>query len=101
MEYDTMRIGIVMAVNKDDRTCRVKFPDLDDIISDWISVVQRPKAELIIKPDGKHSRYGMDDAPQHDHKESATGIWMPVVNDTVLCICQPIFNGDAFVLGVI
>ena len=29
------------------------------------------------------------------------GAWMPKVNDTVLTLYLPVFNGDGFVLGVI
>lgn len=29
------------------------------------------------------------------------GAWMPKVNDTVLILYLPVFNGDGFVLGVI
>jgi len=27
--------------------------------------------------------------------------WMPEVNDRVLCLYNPVFNGDGFVLGAI
>lgn len=27
--------------------------------------------------------------------------WMPSVNDTVLCLYFPVFNGDGYILGVI
>ena len=30
-----------------------------------------------------------------------TGTWMPSVNDKVLCLYLPIFNGDGYILGVI
>ena len=38
--------------------------------------------------------------PDHDHLPgSHLTYWMPKVNDRVLCLYLPVFNGDGFVLG--
>ncbi len=67
-----VRVGIVTDVDKKDRRIRVRFPNLN-MTSGWLYVLQF--------------------APEIS--------WMPSVNDKVLCIYIPVFNGDGFVLGAI
>lgn len=66
-----VRVGIVTSVDVTKRCARVHFPD-KKMTSGWLHVV----------------------------KSSALG-WMPSINDTVLCLYIPVFNGDGFVLGVL
>lgn len=66
-----VRVGIVASVDTAKRRVRVRFPD-KKMTSGWLHVV----------------------------KSSALG-WMPSINDTVLCLYVPVFNGDGFVLGVL
>lgn len=51
---------------------RVMFPE-SGMTSAWLSVL----------------RHGSDD------------IWMPSVNDVVLCLYLPVWNSDGFIVGVI
>ncbi len=66
-----VRVGTVTSVDVTKRCVRVRFPD-KKMTSGWLHVV----------------------------KSSALG-WMPSINDTVLCLYMPVFNGDGFVLGVL
>ena len=62
-----------------------------------------------IKPDAKHTHEITDtftgggtasEFLDHDHLPgSHLTYWMPKVNDRVLCLYLPVFNGDGFVLG--
>ena len=66
-----VRIGKVSTINTDKKTARVIYEDMDDLVSGWLSVLQ------------------------------FSGSWMPKVNDMVLVLYLPVFNGDGFILGVI
>lgn len=63
------RIGKVHSVNEKQGTARVKYEQLDGMIS----------AELKVLCQG--------------------GNWMPEINDYVLCICLPDGDGDGFIIG--
>lgn len=76
-----VRIGKVSSVNPSKLTARVIFED-KEIISGWLNVLQHPK-------EGEHSN---DGNPIY---------WMPKVNEMVLVLYIPIFNGDGFILGVV
>lgn len=99
-----VRIGTVSSIDSGKRTARVIFED-KDIVSGWLHVLQRPYTGLYIKSNGKHS-HGLPGGSnteidgEHDHSGNTT-YWMPRVNDTVLVLYVPVFNGDGFVLGVI
>ncbi len=54
------------------RTARVLYPD-SGMTSGWLSVL----------------RHGTTDE------------WMPQINDVVLCLYIPVWNGDGFILGVV
>ena len=99
-----VRIGTVSSIDPIKRTARVLYKD-KDIVSGSLVVLQHPKADVYIKPDGKHSHSltggGTTEIDgEHDHVASVTS-WMPKVNDTVLVLYLPVFNGDGFILGVI
>lgn len=88
-----VQVGTVTAVDSTAHRVRVKFKDTD-IISDWLYVIQHRGAELSIVPDKAGNN------PSHNHLPgSYLTYWMPKVNDTVLCLYLPVFNGDGFVLG--
>lgn len=85
-----VQIGTVTAVSAAGRKARVKFKDTG-ITSDWLKVVQRFGEGIYIQPDG---------TGPHDHApKSCVTYWMPRVNDQVLVIYLPVFNGDGFVVG--
>lgn len=103
-----VQTGTVTAVDSAKRRARVKFKDTV-IISDWLYVLQHYGANFYIKPDAKHTHEITDtftgggtasEFPDHDHLPgSHLTYWMPKVNDRVLCLYLPVFNGDGFVLG--
>ena len=64
-----LRIGKVINVDADNRRARVLFPD-SELVSDWLTVVQRS-----------------DD-------------WVPEIDDVVLCVYGYGFNADGYILGV-
>jgi phage baseplate assembly protein gpV len=99
-----VRIGTVSSVDSEKRTARVMFKD-KDMVSGWLSVLQHPRAGVYVKSDGKHSHdlsggSTTEENGEHDHVANVT-YWMPKVNDTVLVLYLPVFNGDGFILGVI
>lgn len=99
-----VRIGTVSSVDNGKRVVRVIFED-KDIVSGWLHVLQRPNTGVSIKDNGKHSHElpggGKTETDgSHDHSGYTTN-WMPRVNDTVLVLYVPVFNGDGFVLGAI
>lgn len=99
-----VRIGTVSSVDNAKQVVRVIYED-KDIVSGWLHVLQRPNTGVYIKPEGNHSHDisggGKTEINgEHDHKASTTN-WMPRVNDTVLVLYLPVFNGDGFVLGAI
>lgn len=103
-----VRVGKVTAVDNAKRRVRVKFEDTD-LPSGWLQVLQHHGADLYIKPDAEHTHVISDTYtgggsastyPNHDHLPgSYVTYWMPRVNDIVLTLYLPVFNGDGYVLG--
>ena len=72
-------------------------------------MLQHYGANFYIKPDAKHTHESTDsffgvvtvsEFLDYDHLSgSLLTYWMPKVNDRVLCLYLPVFNGDGFVLG--
>ena len=87
-----VRIGEVTEVNVQERTVRVHFPDVD-IVSDWLKVLKSPP--FIPKKDITQQT---EIAEQHTH-EVKIEPWFPDIGDFVLCIYNPGFNEDGYVLG--
>ncbi len=85
-----IRIGTVSSVNPSERTARVKFEYLDDLVSGPLRVLQRDGCDLDIKM-----------AESHTHPNSKTEFWMPKVGDVALCLYLPVFNGGGVILGVL
>lgn len=101
-----VRIGTVTAI--DGLKVRVKFQDAG-ITSGWLYVLQRQDGVVYVDGNGSHKHDIQDTysgggsssaAGWHGHG-ARTGPWVPKINDTVLCLYLPVFNGDGFVLGVI
>ena len=83
-----IRVGIVSSLDAGSLRVRVFFPQLDNLVSDWIAVLQQP---AYIATEGAY---------EHTHNLSIYG-WMPAVNDRVLVLYAQGFSADGFVLGVI
>lgn len=105
-----VRLGKVTDVDRGKRRVRVKFEDAG-ISSGWLQVIQHYGAGLYIKPDAEHTHTISDSYtgggsastyPAHDHSPgSYLTYWVPKVNDMVLVLYLPVFNGDGYVLGQI
>ncbi len=98
-----IRIGIVSDLDKDKRRVRVYFPDLSNMVSDWLFVLQRPSWGD--KDLGPYPIQVTINAAE-DHKHTANvrmndWYWMPNVDDKVLVIYTYGKNTDGYVLGVI
>ena len=98
-----VRIGTVTAVNSGKRQVRVKFKD-SDLTSGWMTVLQHYGAGVIVAKDGEHehtvSTGGIaKKVEDHDHRGSCVAFWMPRVNDTVLVLYLPVFQGDGYIVG--
>jgi hypothetical protein len=98
-----VRIGTVSTIDNTGKKARVIFQD-KDMTSGWLFVLQHPGA-VNIEENGEHTHSlsgggSTDQNGDHGH-DAAAAPWMPAVNDTVLVLYIPIFNGDGFILGVI
>lgn len=102
-----VRIGTVSAIDGGKRKARVMFKDMG-IVSGWLSVLQHPGAGVAVVPDGEHAHAITDTysgggsastEPSHNHSGTYMTYWMPKVNDRVLVLYLPVFNGDGFILG--
>lgn len=102
---DIIRIGIVSTVSPSDRTVRVQFPS-DDMVSGWLKVIKSPplvtaagkagNKEIIADNNG--IEICRDTSIDVDIKTEVSP-WLPAVGETVLCIYNPGFNEDGFVIG--
>jgi hypothetical protein len=119
-----VRVGIVSSVDANALKARVYYPQLDNLVSDWIPVLQHPlitSTEVsgahahagTAGSDGAHDHAGevtsdgahehavaTDTAQEHAHGLTIVG-WMPAVNDRVLVLYAQGFSTDGFILGVI
>ncbi len=82
-----VRVGRVTDRDLGVRKARVKFPD-EDLPSGWLAVLASPP---------------FIPAPGPQRTEAASGLiiqpWMPEINDTVLVLYVPAFQGDGYILG--
>lgn len=98
-----VRIGTVTAVNPSKRQARVKFKD-SDLTSGWLSVLQHYGSGVSVADDGKHE-HEVDtggiakEVEDHDHKGSCVTYWMPRLDDIVLVLYLPVFQGDGYIVG--
>ena len=118
-----MRIGTVSAIDENARKARVIFKH-EGITSGWLPVMQHFSAGVSVSTAGEHdhdvtgdctiknttktpSTWVDDEGTVHTSYSTAHGhaakvkYWMPKVNDTVVCLYLPTFNGDGVVLGAI
>lgn len=99
-----VRIGTVSAIDNAGKRARVMFQD-KGMTSGWLFVLQHSGAAVNVDDSGEHSHSLPGDGTtgengEHSHDAAVTS-WMPAVNDTVLVLYIPVFNGDGFILGVI
>lgn len=96
-----VRTGIVSDVKASEGKARVYYPDMDDMVSDWLYVMRYPGLSVSIVSKGAHTH---DDAVisdgRHSHNVNMED-WMPRVNDTVLVLYAYGHNADGYILGVI
>lgn len=108
---DILRIGIVSNVKPDDRTVRVRFEE-ENTTSGWLKVIKSPAsvtAKATATTDTKVSGgESSEEIPQNNISvdvdvsvdvETETAPWFPAVGETVLCMYNPGFNEDGFVIG--
>ena len=89
-----VRVGIVSAVDGAKQRARVYYPDLSDMVSDWLYVLQAPY--LLANP----VTIGESEGHTHPSSVGARG-WMPRVDDKVLTLYTYGENTDGYILGVI
>ena len=106
---DIVREGKVTAVNESKRIAKVWFDALG-IESDWLPVlINRDRIGVDVvewdetqwtefETEWKGSRAGDPDYVDHKHK-LVIKPYMPKVNDLVLVLYFPVFNGDGVILG--
>jgi hydrogenase maturation factor len=104
-----VRIGVVSSVDVTDSTkpkVRVIFTD-KDMTSGWLYVLQHVGMTMTVLEGGLHSHEitnavneTIEESGMHTHV-SQSAAWVPKINDRVLVLYVPIFNGDGFVLGAI
>lgn len=95
MENNIVRIGKVNAIDEKNRKVRVFFED-EGMLSDWLKVLKHSP----FIPETTETASGDSSFASHSHNLS-TRLWMPDIDETVLCLYIPVFNGDGFVLGAI
>ena len=96
-----VRVGYVSDINPSDCTARVVFPDMSDIVSDWLYVMRYPNLSLTVNSAGAHDHGGaVASGGGHSHTIGIVD-WFPNVNDKVLVLMAPGFNSDGYILGVI
>lgn len=98
-----VRTGTVTDVDSSTNRARVLYEDMDEMTSGWVYILQHLDTDVLVAPDGAHTHTlttgSASTAPDHAHKGSALGKWLPQVNDRVLIIYVPVPNADGFILG--
>ena len=97
-----VRVGTVTDIDNAKRKARVKFQDCN-MTSGWLYVLDThphiPDYGPAPQKTGDTGG-GSGEAAFESHSHPLTiKPWMPLVNDTVLTLYLPVFNGDGFVLG--
>ena len=98
---DIAREGKVTAVNNDKRIAKVWFDALG-IESDWLPVLITRDfiPDYDVPQRTEYEAGGSGDAAFESHKRDLIiKPYMPKVNDMVLVLYFPIFNGDGVILG--
>lgn len=68
-----VRVGTVSSVNAGSRTARVIIPDMDDMVTGELKVLQ--------------------------HTNNSEAYWLPQVGSQVLCIYRPGKKADGYIVG--
>ena len=84
-----VRTGIVSVLDTKTHKVRCYFPDMSELMSGWLYVLQRPGETLSTSTVEGHSHSG------------SVKTFMPKVNDRVLVLYPSGWNTDGYVLGVI
>lgn len=98
---DIVREGKVTAVNNDKRIAKVWF-DAMGIESGWLPVLINRDyiPDYDVPQRTEYESGGSGDAAFESHKHDLIiKPWMPRVNDKVLVLYFPVFNGDGVILG--
>ena len=94
-----IRIGKVSSINAKKLTARVFFPEMSNMVSDWLPVLQFPSGKTNSAGSHKHTDpVETDNAGSHTH---TSWEWMPKVNDKVLVIMEYGFNSGGYIVGVV
>ena len=98
-----VRKGVVSEVDDVKKRVRVFYPDLSNIVSDWLFVLQYPfYSESKYAPWHVNATTGSADGHTHPVNISySDNVWLPKVGDTVLVLHEYGFNSAGYVLGVI
>ena len=91
-----IRHGFISDINASSRQARVCFPDMNNLVSDWLYVLQYPGGGVSVDV----GVGGSADPHTHTASASMTG-WFPSVNDPVLVLMEQGDNAAGYVLGVI
>lgn len=103
-----VRVGTVQSVDKDRMTARIKFGDKGGIVSSPLHILKRPVYVIPAmesanegKTAEKELKYDMSNVlktEKHYH-EAYVSLWLPNINDMVLCIMVADGDGDGFIVG--
>ena len=84
---DVIRIGKVFATDLSNRSVRVQFADVG-ITSGWLKVIKTMPSNIYRTEVSEEHSHGINPAP-----------WFPSVDDIVVCLYNPGFNEDGYVIG--
>lgn len=102
-ERSMVRKGIVSEIDDVKKRVRVFYPDLSDMVSDWLFVLQYPfYTEKKYAPWHVEATTGSADGHTHPvYISYKDNVWLPKVGDTVLVLHEYGPNSAGYVLGVI
>ncbi len=109
---DIIRIGVVSTVSPGEHTVRVRF-ESEDMTSGWLKVIKSPPAVTAKATATAETKVSGGESSEEDAQKNDVNVdvdvdvnvaaeaasWFPAVGDTVLCIYNPGFNEDGFVIG--
>jgi hypothetical protein len=101
---DIVREGVVSVVDKPNRQARVIFKGQSDMVSGWLKVIKSPPfipaKDVQQQTEARSGGGGYAEFASHTHNVVISP-WLPDVNDRVVCLYLPVFNGDGYILGAI
>ncbi len=95
-----IRVGKVSSIDTSKKKARVYYPSMNNMVSDWLPVLQYPGIATSWSGSHQHSYSGGETGSSGNHNHT-TSSWMPKVNDKVLVIMEFGFNSGGYVVGVI